>query len=444
MSRFLLSKEMPKLTKHEQILKYIESLTTGEKISVRRIAKHLHVSEGTAYRAIKDAENKGLVSTIQRVGTMRIAKMPEKTIEKLTFADVLNIVEGTYLGGSLGKGRHLDKFVIGAMEEEAILRYIDKSSLMIVGNRLSVQKQALEHGAAVLITGGFDTTDEIKMIANNKELPLISTTYDSFTVATMINKALSNQMIKKEIVMVEDVMTPLTNTHFLYSDQTVFDYQSLEEKTGHSRIPIVNHHHQFLGMVTAKDVMGKDLTVQLGAIMQRKVKAARKQMSVAAVAHLMIWEGYELVAVIHDDRTLLGVVSRQDIMKAMQTSQRHLQSLNTFSDQIDTEIKKGNQNYEMLVTPSMINSDGVMSYGIVAETVTDIAKRVITSQKKASVLIEQVNLHYLKVIQIDKILQIFPRILDEGKYASTIDIDIYIDNQIMAKATVVCHVIEDE
>jgi len=55
-------------TKHEQIIAFIESLPVGEKLSVRLIAKELQVSEGTAYRAIKEAENNGLVSTIKRVG----------------------------------------------------------------------------------------------------------------------------------------------------------------------------------------------------------------------------------------------------------------------------------------------------------------------------------------------------------------------------------------
>ncbi len=47
-------------TKHEQIIKYIESLKIGTKISVRKIAEQLDVSEGTAYRAIKEAIRSGL------------------------------------------------------------------------------------------------------------------------------------------------------------------------------------------------------------------------------------------------------------------------------------------------------------------------------------------------------------------------------------------------
>ena len=105
-------------TKHEQILQYINSLPVGERISVRQIAKEMGVSEGTAYRAIKDAENKGYVSTIERVGTIRIEKKRKENIEKLTYAEVVNIVDGQVLGGREGLHKTLNRFVIGAMKLE--------------------------------------------------------------------------------------------------------------------------------------------------------------------------------------------------------------------------------------------------------------------------------------------------------------------------------------
>src|ERR1700730_12441003 len=102
-------------TKHEQITKYIESLAVGTKLSVRQIAQDLDVSEGTAYRAIKEAENIGLVSTNRRIGTIRMEKKEEPVIDKLTFAEIVNVVEGVILGGSSGIHKSLNKFVIGAM-----------------------------------------------------------------------------------------------------------------------------------------------------------------------------------------------------------------------------------------------------------------------------------------------------------------------------------------
>lgn len=110
-------------TKHEQILTYIDSLPVGEKISVRRIAKEMKVSEGTAYRAIKEAENKGFVSTIERVGTIRIEQKKKENIEKLTYAEVVNVIDGQVLGGRAGLHKTLNKFVIGAMELDAMMRY---------------------------------------------------------------------------------------------------------------------------------------------------------------------------------------------------------------------------------------------------------------------------------------------------------------------------------
>ncbi len=97
-------------TKHNQILEHINSLPVGHKISVRQIAKDLSVSEGTAYRAIKDAENKGYVSTIERVGTIRIEQKKKENIEKLTYAEVVNIVDGQVLGGREGLHKTLNKF----------------------------------------------------------------------------------------------------------------------------------------------------------------------------------------------------------------------------------------------------------------------------------------------------------------------------------------------
>jgi predicted transcriptional regulator len=132
-------------TKHQQILQHIDHLPIGEKISVRQIAKDLGVSEGTAYRAIKDAENKGYVSTIERVGTIRIERKQKENIEKLTYEEVVNIVDGQVLGGMEGLHKTLNKFVIGAMKLEAMMRYTGADNLLIVGNRTD------------LITGGFDT-----------------------------------------------------------------------------------------------------------------------------------------------------------------------------------------------------------------------------------------------------------------------------------------------
>lgn len=121
------------MSKHEEIINYIMSLKAGTKISVRGIASDLNVSEGTAYRAIKECDNLGLVTTIPRVGTVRIKKVEKKNIEALTYREIVDIIEGTVIGGENGIDKVLKKFVIGAMTTDVIGKYIDPGSLMIVG-----------------------------------------------------------------------------------------------------------------------------------------------------------------------------------------------------------------------------------------------------------------------------------------------------------------------
>ncbi|MGK9342780.1 DRTGG domain-containing protein [Melissococcus plutonius] len=437
-------------TKHSQILKYIENLPISERISVRSIAKNLGVSEGTAYRAIKDAENIGLVSTIQRVGTIRIERKLKKHIERLTFGEVVKIIEGDVLGGAAGLNKVLDKFVIGAMTEKAMARYITPGSLMIVGNRQEIQKFALRNYAAVLITGGFDTSKEIEELADQLEIPVLRTSYDTFTVATIINRALSDQLIKKDILLVSDIYTPLEKTNYLYTGSSVNDYQELSERTQHSRFPIVNKSQRVIGIVTPKDIIGKPTTTMLDKIMTKNPITAKNAMSVASVGHQMIWDGLEVMPVVEDDFSLVGLVSRQDVMKAMQLVQRQPQLTDTISDQIAAEIssvdeknhKAISNHFRLTVTPQMVNSVGTISFGVLGEIIINVIQRMMLTNQKRNIMVEQMNLHYLRLIQIESELDIYPKILEIGRRSAKLDVNVYWENVIVAKAIVICQVME--
>ena len=436
-------------TKHDQILEYIESLPVGERISVRSIAKNLSVSEGTAYRAIKEAESTGLVSTIQRVGTIRIERKMKGNFERLTFGEVVKIIEGKVLGGEAGLEKTLSKFVIGAMTKEAMNRYIEPGSLMIVGNREEVQDLEKEKGSAVLITGGFETTKEIVGLANEVGMPILSTTYDTFTVATMINRAMSDQLIKKDIMLVGDIYTNLENTRYLYTTDTLADYRKLSDKTNHTRFPVVNKSLRVLGDITAKDVIGKQDSHTLDKVMTKEPTSVKKHMSVASVGHSMIWDGLEMMPVVEDDLSLLGIISRQDVMKAMQMAQRQPQVANTISDEVSsevttlsTDITNNNVRFGFTVTPQMVSTVGTISFGVLSEIVSNVSQRMMYLHHRRNVVIEQVNLHYFRLIQIESELDIRPRILEIGRRSAKLDIEVYLENAIVAKAIVICQLME--
>ncbi|MFD2618052.1 DRTGG domain-containing protein [Terrilactibacillus laevilacticus] len=424
-------------TKQEQIIQYIINLKSGEKISVRQIAAQLHVSEGTAYRAIKEAEHQGYVSTIERVGTVRIENKENRKFDVLTYSEVVNIVDGTVLGGEGGLSKTLNRFIIGAMQLDAMLRYVEAGDLLIIGNRENVHQYALNSGASMLITGGFDTSSEIKKMANELNLPVISTSYDTFTVATMINRAIDDRLIKKEIMHVEDILTPLSHTSYLYETDKVKDWIILNHKTSHQRYPVVNQDLKVVGIITTNDGLDHDESSLIKDVMIKQPITASPSMTVTSAAHMMIWEDIKCLPIVDANKHLLGIITQQDVLKAIQTAQRQPQVGETIDDHIASRIIESDSHqsfYECVVTPQMTDLLGTLSYGILTSIVTTVGRREMSRHRKGDLAIENVSLYLFKPIQIDQKIHIKPNILDLTRRNSKIDIGVYVHDTLCGKA----------
>jgi len=432
-------------TKHEQIIRHIRSLEVGHKISVRQIARELKVSDGTAYRAIKAAEQNGLVSTIDRVGTIRIEEKRKDNSDRLTFAEVINIVDGQVLGGRDGLHKTLNKFLIGAMQLEAMMTYTEADSLLIVGNRTKVHELALKAGAAVLITGGFDTEDYIKKIADEKKLPIMSTRYDTYTVASMINRAIYDQMIKREIVFVEDIYTPFAAVHYLHPDDQVKRWYELNRLTTHTRFPVIDHNHRLRGMVTSRDIIGKDDEATIESIMSDNPVTVKEKTSLAYISHTMVWEGVEIIPVVDHRKKLRGIVSRQDVLKALQQTQHQPQLGETLDDIVASKLKvkkDDHSKFTIKITPQMTNQIGTLSHGVLTTIITESSRKLLLYLRKGDMVVENLTTYFIKPVQIDSLLTIKPKVLEIGHIYAKIDSEIYQEEKIVGKGLLTVQLIE--
>lgn len=434
-------------TKHERILHYIEGLKVGEKISVRKVARELKVSEGTAYRAIKEAENRGLVATRERIGTVRVEKKERANIHKLTFGEVVNIVDGVVLGGAAGLAKPLGKFVIGAMEVDAMKRYIDPGSLLIVGNRCDAHLAALELGAGILITGGFETTPEVKRLADELHLPVITCSYDTFTVAAMINRAIYDNMIKKKIMIVADIIAGKKKPAALKLTSTVEEWEYLLEETGHTRYPVVDEWNRLVGMVTGKDVALADRSQTIDRFMTRNPIRVTPQTSIASAAHTMVWEGIELLPVVDDNRKLLAVLSRQDVLKAMQFMQKQPQ----MGETIESAVWSGfeackNDDGELVVrgsiSPVMIGELGNASETVLTGLMIRAAFQAIREQKRGDLVLENMTAYFVKPLQIESEVDIVPKTIEVSRKFGKAEVEVRHDGELIAKAMLTAQLID--
>ena len=417
------------MSKHQEIIAYLEELPVGKRVSVRSISNFLGVSEGTAYRAIKEAENRGLVETRPRSGTIRV-KSSKVELEHLTFKEIADITRSEVLAGQDGLEKEFNKFSIGAMTEKNLLRYLTEGGLLIIGDRTRIQLLALKHENAVLVTGGLDVSHDVLKLANHLSIPVLRSQHDTFTVATIINRALSNMQIKTDILTVEQVYRGSHEYGFLKDTDTVRDFMDLVRKNHNSRFPVVNQHNMVVGVVTMRD---KSPHTILDKVMTKNIYAVTLNTSIANVSQRMITEDFEMVPVIRNNQTLLGVITRRDVMEKMSRDQ--VSSLPTFSDQVSQKLRHINDEFTFVVEPFMLGNNGVLSNGILTEILTTATHQYVTSGKK-NIVIEQMTIYFLQAVQIDETLILRPRIVRQTRHSAILDYDIYLKLQLVAKATI--------
>jgi len=421
-------------TKHQQLLEYIEQLPLGSKISVRQMARTMGVSEGTAYRAIKEAEARGLVSAMPRVGTVRIEVKEEHNIQRLTFAEVVNIVDGAVLGGRAGLHKALSKFVIGAMKIESMARYIEANSLLIVGDREEAQRLALSRGAGVLITGGFDASASVRQLADETESPLISSSYDSFTIATLINRAVYDRMIKKEIIRAEDVMA--RDAYCLKIGDSVASWLALYRKSGHGHFPVVDQQQRVVGIITGRDVAGVSPDTPVEKVMTKKPHTLSPQDSLASIAHQMVWYGVEMMPVV-EDKKLLGVVTRQDVLKAMQYMHRQPHVQMTHSEIILSQFShymRGDKAVLRGSMPPAATERGTVSPGALLTGMKEAAVALLRQQRFQDIAIDTVNICFLHPGPMEQELVIEAALIDIGHQVGKVDITVSSGEQVVCRA----------
>ncbi|MGI6226234.1 MAG: DRTGG domain-containing protein [Peptococcales bacterium] len=431
-------------TKHEIIIRYIKDLVVGTKVSVRQIAKELDVSEGTAYRAIKEAETQGLVSSIPKVGTIRIEEVAEKELEDLNLREISLIVEGEVLCGQEKLGMLPDRFVIGSTSEEILEKFMDGQALLLVGDREEIQLLGLEKGAALLVTGGAPVSQRVLEKGKELNLPIITCPFDTFVATSMINRAVYERLTSKELVRVEDIM--ITDVEYLATESTVSQWHTLAHKSGHSRFPVVDQNGVVVGIVSAVDVAGADPDATILSIMTSDVLTTGPKTLVTHLSRVLVWEGFELVPVVDEEKHLLGVVSRQDILKAFQQAQRQPQVGETVDNLTLSGFKlsdwDGGVKLTGEITEFMVSELGTASVGTVVMIMSTAAFIDIRKSLKWDAVTENFNLYQMNPPSVGDMVEIFTKIIHIEKKTCTVEIEMYNGTELRAKALTTARVVK--
>lgn len=270
--------------------------------------------------------------------------------------------------------------------------------------------------------------------ADSQGIPVMVTHYDTFTVATMINHALSNIRIKTDLKTVAQVLIPVEEYGCLYETDTVEEFNALIKKTGQVRFPIVDALDQVVGVVSMRDVVDQPAETRLEQVMSPNPITAKPNASLANISQKMIFEDLNMLPVVDDHHFLLGIITRRQAMENLPNHQPG--NLYTYSQQMLSSLEETLDYYQVMIEPTMIDSAGNLSNGVVAEFLKEISVRVLTKKHQKNIIIEQMMIYFLHAVQIDDQLRIYPKIITENRRSSTLDMEVMVDDQVIAKAII--------
>lgn len=168
------------------------------------------------------------------------------SVARTQYANIVETIEGTMLIGDESGVFDHGKVLIAAANPDLMESYIDGGDLVILGNRYESQLCAIEMDAAcIIVCDGAPVSRTIKMLAEEKNCTVISSPFDTYTVARLINQSMPIRhfMTKEQIITfgVED-----------FTD----DIKEVMASKRHRDFPVLDEEGLYRGMISRRNLLG--------------------------------------------------------------------------------------------------------------------------------------------------------------------------------------------
>lgn len=162
------------------------------------------------------------------------------------YSNILDTLEGTMLIGDPEKYFEEGKVLIAAANPDLMENYIEKNDLVILGNRYESQLCAIEMEAGcIIVCEGASVSLTIKKLASEHGCTVITTPYDTYTTARLINQA----MPIRHFMTTEDILT-------FTEDDFLDDIHDIMASKRHRDFPIMDADGKYVGMLSRRNLLG--------------------------------------------------------------------------------------------------------------------------------------------------------------------------------------------
>lgn len=162
------------------------------------------------------------------------------------YANIIETLEGAMIVGSEEEYFREGKVLIAAANPDMMEYYIEKNDLVILGNRYESQLCAIEMEAAcIIVCEGAAVSLTIRKLAQERGCTVITTPYDTYTAARLINQSMPISYFMKT----ENLIT-------FESEDYIDDIREVMASKRHRDFPILDKEGKYKGMISRRNLLG--------------------------------------------------------------------------------------------------------------------------------------------------------------------------------------------
>ncbi len=161
------------------------------------------------------------------------------------YRNIAETLEGTIVTGNEHGYFIKGKVVVGVGSTEVLEGNVEEDDLVIIGDREEAQLSCIkENCSCMIVTNACEVSQEVIEAANARDIVVISSPYDSFTVARLINQSMP----------IKYFMTKENIIHFDLDD-FVSEVKDAVVNIRHRSFPVVDENQNYVGMLSRRHLI---------------------------------------------------------------------------------------------------------------------------------------------------------------------------------------------
>ncbi|MGN0152248.1 MAG: putative manganese-dependent inorganic diphosphatase [Wujia sp.] len=219
---------------------------SGE-ISIKNAWEILSASGATTLPSVDEYGNLTGLITVRDIAMSYMEVYDNEIIATAhtPYSNIIDTLSAELIVGDPHNIVQTGKVLIAAANPDMMENYIFKDDIVILGNRYESQLCAIEMDAqCIIICDGAVVSKTITKLAEEKGCSIISTPYDTYTVARLINQSIPIRHFMKN-----------TNLITFSTEDYITDIRSVMASKRHQYYPVLNESGKYVGLISQRNYL---------------------------------------------------------------------------------------------------------------------------------------------------------------------------------------------